>query len=354
MTQHIKISKSLKLYKFPSDTYCITYSKDKKEEFITLIKEIIDTIYKKVFTFEHYEIDIRISAGISFSDKNNKLITADIALQAAKKNHKDYLVFFEELDKFQEYENNILWTKKLKTAFINDNIEVFFQPIINNKTLNVDKYECLVRLKDDGKIISPFFFLDISKKSNQYTKLTRIVIEKSFKKFQNLPFEFSANISYDDIENADFLDFIKEMLQKYNVANRVVFEILEDENVKNYNLLIDFIDEIKNLGCKVAIDDFGSGYSNLEHLLKMNVDYLKIDSSIIKNVAKDENSYKITKTIVDFAKSLNLKTIAEFVENEEIYNIIKDMGADYSQGYYFSAPLAEPNTIEFKAKKENE
>ncbi len=354
MTQHIKISKSLKLYKFPSDTYCITYSKDKKEEFITLIKEIIDTIYKKVFTFEHYEIDIRISAGISFSDKNNKLITADIALQAAKKNHKDYLVFFEELDKFQEYENNILWTKKLKTAFINDNIEVFFQPIINNKTLNVDKYECLVRLKDDGKIISPFFFLDISKKSNQYTKLTRIVIEKSFKKFQNLPFEFSVNISYEDIENADFLDFIKEMLQKYNVANRVVFEILEDENVKNYNLLIAFIDEIKNLGCKVAIDDFGSGYSNFEHLLKMNVDYLKIDSSIIKNVAKDENSYKITKTIVDFAKSLNLKTIAEFVENEEIYNIIKDMGADYSQGYYFSAPLAEPNAIEFKAKKENE
>ena len=354
MTQHIKISKSLKLYKFPSDTYCITYSKDKKEEFITLIKEIIDTIYKKVFTFEQYEIDIRISAGISFSDKNNKLITADIALQAAKKNHKDYLVFFEELDKFQEYENNILWTKKLKTAFINDNIEVFFQPIINNKTLNVDKYECLVRLKDDGKIISPFFFLDISKKSNQYTKLTRIVIEKSFKKFQNLTFEFSVNISYEDIENADFLDFIKEMLQKYNVANRVVFEILEDENVKNYNLLIAFIDEIKNLGCKVAIDDFGSGYSNFEHLLKMNVDYLKIDSSIIKNVAKDENSYKITKTIVDFAKSLNLKTIAEFVENEEIYNIIKDMGADYSQGYYFSAPLAEPNAIEFKAKKENE
>lgn len=102
------------------------------------------------------------------------------------------------------------------------------------------------------------------------------------------------------------------MLKKYNVADKVVFEILEDENVKNYNLLISFIDEIKSLGCKVAIDDFGSGYSNFEHLLKMNVDYLKIDSSIIKNVAKDENSYKITKTIVDFAKSLNLKTIAEF------------------------------------------
>ena len=140
------------------------------------------------------------------------------------------------------------------------------------------------------------------------------------------------------------------MLIKYNVSNRVVFFFFLDENIKNYNLLISFIDEIKNLGCKVAIDDFGSGYSNFEHLLKMNVDYLKIDSSLIKNVAKDENSYKITKTIIEFAKSLNLKTIAEFVENEEIFKITKELGADYSQGYFFSAPIAEPNIKDFKEK----
>ena len=132
------------------------------------------------------------------------------------------------------------------------------------------------------------------------------------------------------------------MLNKYKVHERIVFEILEDESIKNYNLLIKFVDEVKKLGCKVAIDDFGSGYSNFEHLLKMNVDYLKIDSSLIKNVAKDENSYKITKTIIEFAKNLNLKTIAEYVENVEIFSIIKELGADYSQGYYFSAPLPEP------------
>ena len=137
------------------------------------------------------------------------------------------------------------------------------------------------------------------------------------------------------------------MINKYNVSSKVVFEILEDENVKNYELLINFVDEIKALGCKVAIDDFGSGYSNFEHLLKMNVDYLKIDASLIKNIAVDENSFKITKTIVEFAKNLNLKTIAEFVENEEIFNITKDLGTDYSQGYYFSAPIAEPNLYEF-------
>ena len=338
----------IKLYKFPSDNYCITNTKNCQESFIELIKNIIESVYKKVFIFELYEIDIRITAGISFSNKNNKLITADIALQSAKKDHKDYLVFYDELDKFQEYENNMLWTKKLKSAFINDNIEVYFQPLVNNKTLKVDKYECLVRLIDeDGRVVAPYFFLDISKKSNQYTKLTKIVLEKSFQKFENLPFEFSVNISYEDIENPDFLDFIKELLKKYNISNKVVFEILEDESIKNYNLLISFVDEVKALGCKVAIDDFGSGYSNFEHLLKMNIDYLKIDASLIKNIATNENSYKITKTIIEFAKNLNLKTIAEFVENEEIFNIVRSLGADYSQGYFFSAPISAPNIKEY-------
>ena len=185
------------------------------------------------------------------------------------------------------------------------------------------------------------------KKSNQYIKLTKVVIEKSFKKFEHLDFEFSVNISYEDVENPDFLDFIKEMLKKYNVAKKVVFEILEDENVKDYGLLILFVDQIKTLGCKVAIDDFGSGYSNFEHILKMNIDYLKIDASLIKNIATDENSYKITKTIVEFAKNLNLKTIAEYVENKEIFNLTKELGVDYSQGYYFSAPIADPKLTDF-------
>jgi diguanylate cyclase (GGDEF)-like protein len=345
----------IKLYKFPADNYCISNTKENyHEKFIDLIKTIIESVYKKVFLFEQYEIDIRMTAGISFSNKNNKLITADIALQSAKKDHKDYLVFYDELDKFREYENNMLWTKKLKSAFINDHIEVYFQPLVNNKTLKVDKYECLVRLIDDGKVVAPFFFLDISKKSNQYTKLTKIVLEKSFQKFQYLPFEFSVNISYEDIENPDFLDFIKGLLSKYNVSNRVVFEILEDESIKNYNLLISFVDQVKLLGCKVAIDDFGSGYSNFEHLLKMNIDYLKIDASLIKNIATNENSYKITKTIIEFAKNLNLKTIAEYVENEEIFNIVKDLGADYSQGYFFSAPISAPTILEYNKGTKND
>lgn len=174
------------------------------------IKNIIDKIYKEVFSYEQYEIDTRVKAGISFSTKNNKLITADLALQAAKKDNKDYLVFYDQLDNLQEYENNMKWTKKLKNALTNDQIIVYYQPLINNKTMQIDKYECLVRMIDEDKVISPFFFLDISKKSNQYTKITKIVLDKAFKKFDKLDYEFSINISYEDIEDPKFIEYVRK------------------------------------------------------------------------------------------------------------------------------------------------
>lgn len=335
------INHKLKVYKHSNDTYCICNNTYEKNEFINLINSIILNINKRIFYFQEYEIDISICAGLSFSNENNKLITANIALEAAKEKNKDYLCFYKELDKVNELEKNMIWNKKLKYAIKNNNIIIFFQAIINNKTMQIDKFECLVRMIDDNQIISPYFFLDIAKKSNQYKDITKIVISLAFAEFEKKDYEFSVNISYEDIEDPEFLTFIKEKLLEYNVSNKVIFEILEDENIKNYDILISFIKEVKELGCKIAIDDFGTGYSNFEHLLKLDIDYLKIDASIVKNVAIDENSYKITKTIIEFAKSLNLKTVAEYVESEDIFNIIKELGADYSQGYYFYAPISK-------------
>jgi len=330
------------LYKFSADVYCLANIGLLPNEFKDIVVYILGSIESNVIYIDEQEIDITATAGITFSPNNNKLITADLALQAAKQEHKKFLVFYDELDNLIKYEKNMLWTKKLKKAMDSDNIVVYFQPLVNNKTMKVDKYECLVRMLDDGKVIAPFFFLGVSKKANQYANITKIVIEKSFKEFENLDFEFSINVSYEDIQEDDFIDFVKGKLKKYNVAKRVVWEILEDEGIKNYDLLFNFIKEVKSFGCRIAIDDFGSGYSNFEHLLKMNVDYLKIDASLVKNVARDENSYKIVKTIIEFANSLHLKTIAEYVESEEIFNITKKLGADYSQGYHFSAPIEKP------------
>ena len=142
----------------------------------------------------------------------------------------------------------------------------------------------------------------------------------------------------EDVLNKATVEFIIDSLKKFKQPERVVFEILESEKIDRYSELKEFIQKVKVYGCKIAIDDFGSGYSNFAHILELNIDYLKIDASLVKCVTTDENSRKITQTIINFAKDLNLKTIAEFVENKESLELLKEMGADYIQGYYIGKP----------------
>lgn len=132
---------------------------------------------------------------------------------------------------------------------------------------------------------------------------------------------------------------IYERLAEYKGKIKVTFEILESEKIESYDEVGAFIDTVKSLGAKISIDDFGSGYSNFEHILRLNVDYIKIDSSMIKNIDSDKNSQIIVETIVGFAKKLDIKTIAEYVHTEEVYNKVKELGVDMSQGFYFAPPL---------------
>ena len=151
--------------------------------------------------------------------------------------------------------------------------------------------------------------------------------------------DISINLSAIDIELESVRKEIFSLLEKYKAdTHRVVFELLEDENVKDLSVIQSFIDQVKKYGVKIAIDDFGSGYSNFERLLKYQPDILKIDGSLVKNIVDDAYSLSIIKTIVSFAKEQNLQIVAEYVENEKIYNILNSLGIDFSQGYYFAQP----------------
>ena len=134
-----------------------------------------------------------------------------------------------------------------------------------------------------------------------------------------------------------YLDNILEKL-KFEDRNRLVFEILESENLSDYDFLEEFVLKYKKLGVKIAIDDFGSGYSNFIRIIRLKPDYLKIDGSLIKNIDKDNNSYEIVKSIIAFSKTLNIKTIAEYVHSEEIFNLLLELDVDEFQGYYFGKP----------------
>lgn len=240
----------------------------------------------------------------------------------------------------EEAKQNLEMIKTVKIALENYNIISYFQPIINNHTKEVEKYESLVRLIDeDGNIISPFAFLNISKKGNYYNKITERVLENSFKILHKINTKLSINLSASDIEKEQTRNKIFDLLDEYPEDNdRVIFEFLEDEDIKDFQVIISFIKKVKKRGVKIAIDDFGTGYSNFERLLEFEPDILKIDGSLIKSIDKDDYCKNIVETIVLFAKKQNIETIAEFVENEEIFNILHNLGVDYSQGYYFGKP----------------
>jgi len=329
----------LKAYRINSDIFAIANKEEVKEEFIEKIKMLQNIINNKCLFYEEVKIFITVTMGIAL-DEESLFEKAEMALNYAKKNRNFFQEYKEELNIYEGIKENIVWTKRIRDAISEDRIVPFFQPIVNNSLGTIEKFEALIRMIDErnGKVISPYFFLDIAKKSGLYKELTMIMLEKTFDVLNKTNYEISINLLFQDIINSEIRTLIIDKLEKANDPKKVVFEIVESEGIENFKEVTEFIREIKKYGSKIAIDDFGTGYSNFSYLMKLNVDYIKIDGSIIKNINKDKSAELVTKTIVTFAKELGIETVAEFVSDEEIYSKIKELNIDYSQGYYFSEP----------------
>lgn len=336
--------KSARIYKLPSDEFAIYVKKDiTSKQFLAAIKNIMDTITKTKIEVQDHSIFVSMSCGIA-SNQVPLMAKADMALKLSKLNKRDVVVYTPEIDSSANITKNIDGVTLIKNSLERDNFQAFYQPIFNIHTQKIEKYEALVRIvQNDGSIITPYHFLDIAIKSKLYPDITKIMITKTFAFFEDKDYEFSLNLSIDDILNKQTVKFIIKSLKKFPQPNRVVFEILESDKIGNYEELKEFIKKVKQYGCKVAIDDFGSGYSNFSHILELNIDYLKIDASLVKYITTDENSRVITKTIINFASNLGLKTIAEFVEDKDSLEMLEKMGADYVQGYYIGKPDKDLN-----------
>jgi len=262
---------------------------------------------------------------------------AELTLHYAKKRNQHFLRYDENLDMHKQYKKELNAVQMVKRALAEDRLVPYFQQIIkNDKSSN---YECLVRIKENDKVIPPFHFIEAVKKTKYYEELTKRIIEKSFDRFEGTDINFSINLSFEDISNKQTINFIEQKLKKTNIAKQVIFEILESENIENFTIVENFIQKVKKMGVRISIDDFGSGYSNFIHLLKLSPDILKIDGTLIKNVDKDKKSYTIVKTIVGFARDLGIQTVAEFVHSKEVYEVVKKLGVDGFQGYFFAEPV---------------
>ena len=286
------------------------------------------------------EITIELNIGASLNEKK-PFETAERALHYAKEKNQIFTLYTDNLDNSKKILQDLYWKKQIIQAISEDNIIPVFQAIVDNNQ-EVIKYESLIRLiqheNGEEKIITPFYFLDAAINTQQYDKLTKIMIQKVFEKMKNETVSFSINLSFEDFSNPEQIKFLEHSILKYGVGDRLVVEVLETEILSDYELVIQQINSLKKYGVRVAIDDFGSGFSNFEHILKLNPDYIKIDSSLIKNILTDEKSYTLVKAIAEFSKELGMKVIAEFVSSKEIFEALQDFSIDEYQGYYFSIP----------------
>ena len=332
------------VYKLPNDEFAVfTTMSISDEEFFATIKKMLNAISETKFDVSDQSMFITFSCGIA-SNQDSLLIKTNTALQIAKKHSRNIVIYNDSLDAKEQIIKNMDALLVLKDAIKYDQITPYFQPIYNTRTKKIDKYESLARIvTNSGEVITPFVFLDIAVKSKLYPEITKAIITKSFEFFRDKEMEFSINLSIVDIQSKEIMRFIFNKLQEFRQPQRVVFEILETDRIENYEEIKNFIKDVKKYGCKVAIDDFGSGYSNFSHILELNVDYLKIDSSLVKFVTTDENSRVVVKTIINFASNLGLKTIAEFVEDKDSLVLLEKMGVDFIQGYYIGKPSSSLN-----------
>ena len=314
---------------------------DNKDEIIKKAIKNLKSLQEKLTNNSEQILDYQLEVSISLAYGKDAYRNAKYGLSKLEKLGTDFVVANELEEKItEEAKHNLKILKLLKSSIEKNKIISFFQPIIDNSTKNVVKYESLIRIIDDqGKILSPFYFLEIAKRTKYYTDLTLFVIKYSIGAIDKLNAEVSINISMIDIEKDSIRENIISILKdNKDKASKITFEILEEENVKDFSLVKDFLQTVKSFGVKIAIDDFGKGYSNFERLLEYSPDILKIDGSLVKNIETGRFSLNLVETLVSFAKRQNLKTIAEFVENENIYKILQEIGVDCSQGYYFGKP----------------
>ena len=326
-------------YRIDGDEFAILYYDDISiEDLKSTIENLLSLFEKELFHIEDELIHVQFSVGIA-KVKDNLLTKADIAVHSAKENKIRISIYEENANIEQKFKKNIAIAAAIREALLENRIICFYQPIVDLKTNTIAKYETLVRMIDkNNQIIPPLDFLRVAKKTKLYSYITKEVIRQACKTFENRKEYFSINLSIDDIKDASTVQEIINTIIKTKTASRIIFEILESEGIENYDEVVNFITQIKALGAKIAIDDFGTGYSNFEHILKLNVDFIKIDGTLIKNVVHNEKHKIIVETIVDFAKKIKAKTIAEFVSDEAIYLTIKEIGVDFSQGYYTGKP----------------
>ncbi|MCX7738823.1 MAG: bifunctional diguanylate cyclase/phosphodiesterase [Hydrogenothermaceae bacterium] len=302
-------------------------------------ERIIQKIGMANFNLGNQKIKLTASAGIYLEpDKeltlNKAIEKTDKALLLAKQKGKNRIEIYR--DSLLEVINKRLID--IKDAIADNRIVCFYQPIFEIESTKTVKFESLVRMvTKDRKIVSPGMFLSQIINTTVYKDLTKRVINYNISIIKQKKINVSVNFLPSDMVDKEFINLLLSIEKP--VREKITIELLESENVGSYNILRDNISSLRDAGYKIALDDFGSGFSNLMHVVELKFDYLKIDGNIIRKIDKDHVSYAVVKAIKAFASEIETETVAEFIYSKEIFEKVREVGIKYGQGNYFKEAI---------------
>ena len=278
----------------------------------------------------------------------HELLTfADLAMYKAKTSGKsNYHVFSADDQTRQELETRVFWKHQIEDALENHNFILHYQPILELKSNTVEHYEVLIRMHhpETGDISLPGKFIEVAEQVGLIRNIDQLVINSGIKKLaemqqQGIKARFAINLSASIIDAPMLLPLLKKLIKKYNIDPAgLIFEVTETVAVSNLQQAKAMMLAIKALGCQFSLDDFGVGFSSFNYMRELPVDIIKIDGIFIKDLDKNADDQLFVKALVDVAKGLGRKTIAEFVENRAVLTLLRTYGVDFAQGYYIGRP----------------
>lgn len=304
------------------------------DDFIAKIKEV-----QAITMTQKYNNYVPVCEFAIVINETDMLEKAEMMLEKMAGSHECIQIYSKNSSIESERAEKIRMINILNDAILNDRVVPYFQGIHDNSLDRITTYEALMRIEDeDGRVYSPYVFMPVAKEYGFYNEISCMMIEKVMKIFRNRNERVTINIDVNDIYNYNIIHLILNFLETAPHPENFIFEITESEEIKDYQIIDAFTNAVINAGGKIAIDDFGNGFSNLVYLFRINAQYIKIDGEIVKNICKDECARELMEIIASWAERHDRFVIAEFVENAEIQKLVSDCGIRYSQGYHYSMP----------------
>lgn len=340
------------LARLGGDEFAILIEDCQQQQAEHIANEVRELVEQFQFIWESQIFTIGVSIGVTSinqrtSNRTEALKQADSACYAAKNSGRNRVYLYQDQDKrLAEQEGEFKWVNELREALMDNRLELFVQPILSTRSSQLHSYEVLVRLRDkQGTLFPPGAFLPSAERYNLSERVDRWVIDHVFDWLelhkQQLSFvkQFAINLSGPSLGHTEMLAYIGARLAKaqFNPA-MIKFEITETAAISNLRNANSFIKALSEIGCEFSLDDFGSGLSSFGYLKNLPVQSIKIDGMFVRDMNSDPLDFEMVKSINDIGHVMGLETIAEFVEDEQIWDKLKFIGVDYGQGYYLGRP----------------